>query len=180
MIFDRAAFYSAIRPLFGGHLETGQVDGLNRILSGYEAVAPADLRYPAYALATVKWETANTMQPIVEIGHGEGHPYAIGGYYGRGLVQLTWDYNYRLWQNRLNLPLLTQPELVLTWPVALPILIGGMATGAFTGHRLADYFSYRLNDPLNARRIINGTDHAADIEAYYTAFLAALNRSKPK
>jgi hypothetical protein len=34
----------------------------------------------------------------------------------------------------------------------------GMTKGLFTGKKLSDYFNDKLDDWINARRIINGTD----------------------
>ena len=45
----------------------------------------------------------------------------------------------------------------------------------FTGVGLPRYFGETADDPVSARRIINGTDHAADIAAIQLhAFLAGL------
>lgn len=175
--YDRAAFFGSIRSLFGGHMTADQVDGMGRILAGYEARSAADARWLAYALATVFHETATTMQPIEEFGCGVGRPYHATGCWGRGLVQLTWPTNYAIWTKRLGVDLVACPALAMTWAVALPILIDGMAAGSFTGRKLGDYFNARTNDPVNARRIINGTDCAAKIAGYHVAFLAALKQS---
>ena len=128
----------------------------------------------AYSLATVFHETAQTIQPIEEWGQGAGRPYGPSGYWGRGLVQLTWEGNYRTWSKRLGVDLVGHPDLALTWPVALPILIDGMQIGSFTGKRLMDFFNRSVDDPVNARRIINGTDKSLLISHYHITFLAAL------
>ena len=172
---DRTAFFAAIRaPLFGGRLTPGQVDGLTRIMDDIDARPVTDLRWRAYMLATTFHETAATMQPIEEIGRGAGHPYANGGWWGRGLVQLTWPQNYAVWGKRLGVDLVGHPELAMTWPVALPVLVNGMALGLFTGVGLPRYFSAAADDPAGARRVINGVDRAEMIAGYHRAFLAAL------
>lgn len=50
--------------------------------------------------------------------------------------------------------------------LSLFILIDGMKRGVFTGVGLGQYISDNRIDFLNARRIINGTDAAAQIETY--------------
>lgn len=175
--YDRAVFWRAIRPMFGT-VAQGQVEGTERILAGYEAKLSADSRWVAYALATAFHETAATMQPIEEYGRGVGRAYHAGGFWGRGLVQLTWQFNYADWSKRLGLDLINHPELALTWGAALPILMDGMALGTFTGASLGAYFTAKGSDPVNARRIINGLDRAVMVAGYYAAFLAALKTSQ--
>jgi len=49
-----------------------------------------------------------------------------------------------------------------------------MMRGLFTGKKLNDYFNANTCDWLNARRIINGTDHAELIAGYAQKFYNAL------
>jgi hypothetical protein len=51
-----------------------------------------------------------------------------------------------------------------------------MIRGWFTGVGLPDYFSaaHGIEDPYNARKIVNGLDQAGLIEGYYHQFHAAL------
>lgn len=162
------------QSLFGGKISKTQIDGLLRI------VAYRDEKWPnmsdeelAYVLATVKHETAHTMQPVTEYGskaYLRGKPY--WPWIGRGLVQITWKANYA----RYNI---NKPEDALTWPVALHVLFHGMIFGTFTGKRLAGYIiSGARPDYVGARRIINGTDKAALIAGYAKAFLDALKQAK--
>ena len=115
-MIDRKAFFYGVRvKLFGGRLSQQQVDGMNAILNEWEKRALRDLRWLAYMLATVFWETAHTMWPIEEYGKGAGHPYGardpITGqaYYGRGFVQLTWKANYATMGKLLGIPALPNP-----------------------------------------------------------------------
>ena len=57
--------------------------------------------------------------------------------------------------------------------LAAKIMFKGMIDGIFTGKKLADYFNPRTADWKNARRIINGLDHADDIATYAKKFYAA-------
>ena len=62
---DRSAFYTAIRPIFGGKLTQQQVDGLEVLLAECEARG-ADLYQTAYICATAFGETGGAMQPVRE------------------------------------------------------------------------------------------------------------------
>jgi putative chitinase len=188
---DRKRFFDEVRRRpFGGSLTAEQVDGMTRILDEWDRrTGLTDIRWLAYALATTYHETARTMQPIKEYGGGDyffrmydpfgsrpGVAKELGNtkrgdgarYAGRGYVQLTGRTNYR------KFGLEDTPEKALDAKVAARILFDGMITGAFTGKRLSNYFNDAKNDPTNARRIINGTDKAAQIAGYHKQFLAAL------
>lgn len=169
-----------------------QVDSLSCIFDTWDQSGYTDLRWLAYMLATTYHETAYRMLPIEEYGKGKGRKY--GGkikrsgvpysspdaiYYGRGFVQLTWNENYELMGRLLGIDLLNNPELALTVPVATRILFEGMTKGAssfgdFTGKCLEMYFSPTVEDPVGARRIINGKDRAEKIAGHYYKFLSCL------
>jgi Putative peptidoglycan binding domain len=116
----------------------------------------------AYVLATAFWETARTMEPVVEaFWKNEAWRKANLRYYpwhGRGYVQLTWERNYRFAGKQLGLDLTTDPDAALKPEVAVKVLVLGMIEGWFTGKKLSDYFGEGKADYRNARRIINGTD----------------------
>ncbi len=168
-MIDRKTFFASVRRApFGGRLSTGQVDGMNRILDHWGASGLADLRWLAYMLATVFHETAATMQPVREYGSEKylrSKPYYP--WVGEGLVQVTWEDNHRKFGA-------TAPGQLSKWPKALEVLFRGMRRGMFTGRGLPDYFNATTDDPINARRIVNGTDRAALIAGYHEQFLAAL------
>lgn len=172
---NRKYFFDRVRhALFGGKLEMWQVDGLTRILDYRDAAWPnmpdAEL---AYLLATVKHETAHTMQPISERGglkYLRSKPYYP--HYGRGLIQITWPANYEKF-GVVNL------EDALGWPKALDIAFRGMIFGMFTGRKLANYIGPGpVRDYYGARRIINKLDKARLIAGYAEAFLDALTQSR--
>ncbi|WP_445505057.1 hypothetical protein [Microvirga sp. G4-2] len=100
-------------------------------------------------------------------------------YRGRGLVQITGRENYARASRILGIDLLTRPDLATDPKIAALILYCGMADGWFTGKKLSDYFGPGLEDPYNARRIVNGLDRAADVAVYYRKFLAALRAATP-
>lgn len=171
-LINRNVFFEYVRKApFGGRLTTGQVDGLTRILNEWEERGLSDVRYLAYMYATTFLETAFTMQPVREYG---GEKYLKSKRYypwvGEGLVQVTWEDNHRKFGA-------TKPGQLLTWPIALKALFDGMLYGMFTGKKLSDYFNDTKEDPVNARRIINGTDKAKLVAGYYKNFLDAIKAS---
>ncbi len=190
-----AAFFDAVRvPVFNGRLSKSQVSGCETLLTAF-AVAGWPLEWAAYGLATAKWETAHTMQPRAERG-GEsyfrmmydpagsrpalamanGNTQAGDGarYRGRGYVQLTWRNNYRRAGQKLGQDLEASPWLATVPEIAAAIMVNGMEEGWFTGKKCADYLGARSLDYYNARRIINGLDHAAPIAALARLFADAL------
>lgn len=192
-MINRKHFFDSVRDsLFKGKLSVTQVSGMEAILSEWEKRSLIDERWLAYMLATVYHETARTMQPIEEYGKGKGYRYGKKIkrtgirytspdklYYGRGYVQLTWYENYETMGRLLHMDLLNQPELALIPEVAAEIMFEGMTKGNsnfgdFTGKSLELYFNDKKEDPINARRIINGLDKADIIAMYYYKFKTAL------
>ncbi len=191
-MINRELFFQGIKKLFPSGFNQLQVDGINVILDYWEANGLYEGRHLAYMLATTYHETGRTMQPIEEYGKGKGRkygmqfkhsgvPYSIPDklYYGRGFVQLTWFENYELMGRLLGVDLINQPELALLPEIAVQIMFEGMLRGSssfgdFTGKCLEMYFNDDVSDPVNARRIINGTDKAELIAGYYSIFLNAI------
>jgi putative chitinase len=196
MPIDRQKFFNYIKSeeaevLFERHMTALQVAGLSVILDVWESPAcdMKNIHFLAYMLATAHHETARTMQPIEEYGKGRGRPYGhpnpVTGatYYGRGYVQLTWDYNYHKMDKLLGLgdALYMHPDKALEPPIAAKIMFEGMELGSFTGRKLADYavlgahggsFNY-----VQARKIINGMDKASLIATYARQYEFALKAS---
>jgi putative chitinase len=179
---NRKRFYDLIRgPLFHGTMTQSQVDGLEYLLDYAEHhTPPIDLRHVAYILATVLHETARTMQPIEEYGHGAGYPYGIPdpqtgeSYFGRGYIQLTWKQNYAFQQAKLGHPLVERPDCALEPDCAAAILYEGMGDGDFTGVSVSDYINEGECDYVQARRVVNGLDCAEQIAGYARVFQEAL------
>lgn len=168
--------FDLIRGMFAGGLKQSQVDGINAILDGFRTMGDGSASHLAYLLATAKHETADTMQPIREYGLGKGNPYGkVDGTgkapYGRGYVQLTWDYNYKKADEKLGLggKLASDYDLALNPAVAAKVLIRGCLEGWFTGKKLGDYRDFR-----NMRRVVNGLDRADLIATYAQSFLKAV------
>lgn len=189
MTINQAAFFASARMhLFSGSFTQSQVNGIDAILAAWGRMGDGDLRKLAYVLATAFHETARTMQPIEEYGKGRGRPYGVPTgpwhqvYDGRGLVQLTWEANYKKATIELKsagviddtIDLEKTPELAMRPDIAAAIAILGMLHGWFTGKKLSHYISANGADFVGARRIINGQDRAVVIGGYAVQFLTAL------
>lgn len=206
MPYDRPRFFAAVRPLFGP-LTPQQVGGFENLLDGLAGrhdtalfqVDPAlPLPAAAYLLATSWRETGATMQPITEWG---GKRYfdkydvgrlaaALGNtpqkdgdgflFRGRGLAQITGRSNYARLGQRLGIDLIADPELALEPATAFRILYLGLCEGRFTGRTLAEFVNTRKVDYFNARRTVNGTDHAMEIADHARTFERALRAAEKK
>lgn len=191
------AFFSAMKAgLLGPTLSQGEVDGCNSILAAMDGTP---LSWTAYAFATAYRETATTMQPIKEYGgptyftrmydvSGNRPQMAIANgntcvgdgpkYCGRGYVQLTWKNNYKRAGLEIGVDLVGNPDLAMQIDNAARIMREGMTRGWFTGKGFADYLPLKGTATLAqyemARRIINGTDHAAEIATHAKDFETAL------
>lgn len=183
---DKKVFFDCVRSYpSNGKLSKRQVSGMELILNEWQQRQLQDIRWLAYILATAYHETAFTMEPIDEYGHGQGREYGLPDletgqvYYGRGFVQVTWKANYLRFSELLGIDLLNQPELALEQAVATSILFEGMINGLFTGKALHHYFR-RESDWYNARRIVNRLDRAEQIGRYGRAFWYALLMAEGK
>ena len=179
--FNKEIFFDHVRgALFNGILSQPQVTGMNFILREWRKRYDfgGDHRRLAYMLATTFHETAFTMQPITEYGSSsylqdkDYYPYI-----GRGFVQLTWEENYQKGSRVCGEDLVGFPDLALEPDSAAIIMFDGMEQGWFTGKSLSDYFNDEIDDPYNARRIINGTDRASEIAEYHYDFLTAITEA---
>lgn len=136
----------------------------------------------AYVLATVEHETNDTFQPVKEaywVRNAESwrrNNLRYYPYYGRGYVQLTWEYNYKRFSSLLGLPLVSNPDLVMRADISLFVLIYGMINGTFTGAKLSKFVNRNKVDFVNARRVINGMDKANHIAGLANKWLALINR----
>ena len=139
----------------------------------------------AYVLATAEHETGGTFKPVreafaktdaqaksrLETAFKKGQlkwvktPYWRDGFFGRGFVQLTHEYNYKKAGEKLGLDLVKNPSLALKPEIAAQILVLGMKEGWFTGKKLSDYITIQKSSFKQARRIVNGMDRAAKIAA---------------
>ena len=194
MPYDRKHFFDTVRKdPFKGTLTQDQVDGMEYLLKvwekHFEAGNPRDgTNWLAYCLATFFHETAQKMQPIEEYGKGSGKSYGQPAgphnqkYYGRGHVQLTWETNYKNGQQylkdryKVDSNIYPNASKMLESETSALVSFDGMVHGWFTGVGLPKYFNGTTEDPVNARRIVNGTDKADMIAGYYKKFKPALKQ----
>lgn len=197
-MIDRTRFFTVARAkVFAGSMRQDQVDGCNAILDAWEGWKGSDdRRWLAYPLATTKVETNHTMKPVKEFGGdayffrmydrdgarpgvaaelGNIEPGDGARFAGRGYVQLTGRRNFKRMAALTGADLVGFPDLALDPKLAALIMFEGMKGGLFTGVGLPRYFSATVDDPVNARRIINGTDRAQEIAAIHRGFLEALS-----
>lgn len=174
-MFNKKIYFDKVRAsLFSGNLTQQQVDGQEDILLVWDMLKATDLRRLAYMLATAYHETSQQMWPIEEYGKGSGQPYGAidpetqQAYYGRGYVQLTWKENYQRGTDELELTgeddLVQHPSKALDPIIAAKIMYLGMHEGWFRSddkgpETLPRYFSKTVEDPYEAREIINGDKH---------------------
>lgn len=186
---DRDRFFPAVRQrVFGGSMARGQVDGINNILNTWEAVSTSnDIRWLANYLAQCCWESARTLQPVREAYYlGEPEPaesyrrrLRYYPFYGRGIVQITWEANYRKFSPIIGVDLVADPDAALEPHTSAKIALLGMERGLFTGVGLGHYFSESVDDPLHARQIVNGMDRAYEVEQMHEGFLDSLKAGWP-
>lgn len=191
MNINRKKFFDGVRHSpFNGKLTKNQVATLDTIINEWERRKLTFLPHLAYMMATVLRECGPEMQPVRE-GFKETDKEArafiqrmakktgkykyvklVNGvmYYGRGLVQLTWYDNYVKMGKILRIDLAGNPDKALELDVAVQIMFEGMTRGTFTGKKLDTYLTPKKLDWTNARRIINGTDHAAEVANNAKAF----------
>lgn len=171
--------------LFQNKIKGSQIDGINTLIGAGSSLSKEAV---AYVLATAYHETAFTMQPIEEYGKGRGRKYGrkvrVDGspyttpdhlYYGRGYTQTTWIDNYEKLtaHNNRGWDFVNNPDLLLQPEPSAWASVYAMTVGLYTGRKLSQYFGPAGNDPVNARKIINGLDRAQDIAGYYGVFLEA-------
>lgn len=195
MTINRKIFFAGIRSgPFPGKLKPTTVRGVTAILDEWEHRHLTDLRNLAYMLATTLGECGENMLPVREgfrttdaearaYVRRKKYPYAveINGqvYYGRGLVQVTWLRNYKALTDLACsqghvVDFVANPDLLLDPGWAAWAMFDGMERGLFTKKKLSDYINDKKTDFVNARRIINGLDRAAEIASYAKQFYADL------
>lgn len=197
--FDDTTFYAyARRAPFGGRLAQEQIDGTNALFAAWEQDGDGDDRKLANILAQVFHETGGRMVPVREtfasstaqaiarldrawaagrLGQVSA-PYWRGGWFGRGPIQVTHERNYRAVGEALGVDLVADPDKLLDPVLGARSTVVGMMLGLFTGKKLSDYFNGNTNDPVNARRVVNGTDKARLIATYHQHFLDAIKEAR--
>jgi predicted chitinase len=140
--------------MFPGRNSFYTYSGLRNALSAYPAFAntgsdTTKKREAAAFLANVKHETGGLVH-IVEQNTANyphycdrsqpyGCPAGQAAYYGRGPIQLSWNFNYKAAGDALGLPLLTNPWLVqndaaVSWKTAIWYWMTQNGPGPMTAH----------------------------------------------
>lgn len=204
MFYNRKKFFDGVKANFAVTLKQDQVEGFEILLAEGEK-RNINTEWIAYILATAWHETGFTMQPVREtfatsdaqaiarldnafktgrLGSVKT-PYWRDGWFGRGYVQLTWKKNYENMGKWLGIDLVANPSLALDSKIAAAITFEGMLRGMFTAKKLSDFLDgvdsadeKDFAEFKAARRIINGTDKAADIAKYAVKFEKALRASE--
>jgi len=122
----------------------------------------------AYVIATAEHETGRTYKPVIEAywlseDWRKKNLDRYYPYYGRGYVQITWDYNYEKFSKLLGRDFLANPNELLDKNISLFILVYGMSIGGFSGKRLGTYVNKNDKDFYRARQVVNGRDKAEHI-----------------
>ncbi|MBK7447860.1 MAG: hypothetical protein IPJ45_17920 [Ignavibacteria bacterium] len=147
-MYNREYFFHNYKNYFG-RLNQSQVDGLEFLLSKFDN-ENFSAEQVAYMLATVKWETAHTFQPIEERGGYNYFKYLIGKlgirnlieankFKGRGYIMITGRTNFEKFSLIMGIDFITNPELVREPENAYKIMIYGFVNGTFTGKKITDY-----------------------------------------
>ena len=132
------------------------------MFKGLNAVGLASRESCAAAIGTLAIETASTFLPVEEAywlspmarmayyADTSKHAY-YGSYWGRGLIQLTLESNYRKYSELLEIDLLGFPELALNLGVSVKIFVEYWKQRAIAS--VAD-----LHDWREVRRRVQGAD----------------------
>ncbi|MBK8772710.1 MAG: hypothetical protein IPM06_20100 [Rhizobiales bacterium] len=199
---NQVAFFSAIRPAFGGKLSDPQVVGMGALLTAGDGLP---LHHMANVLAQVRRETGGYMTPIKEtvmpyhkdkspsdatviarldkawkagqLPHVK-EPYWRDGMFGRGMLQITHRRNYQVVGRAIGFDLAGKPELLLDPAISAVAAVVGMTLGLFTGKKLSDFaFPGALSNTPdhNPRRIVNGRDGSdKEVAGFHRQFATAL------
>lgn len=208
---DRKTFFNTIKASrFKGRLTTAQVAGMEAILDGWDEYGYGLDTGLSYILATAYWETGQRMVPVRETfatstkqaisrlnaAWKKGQlkwvktPYWLTGFFGRGLVQITHERNYK---GPLRTAILKQfgvdihvnPDAALRPDVAVFILIEGVSKGVtlksdFTSFALEDFINDVRTDYDSARKTVNPgeTDSYGPIAAIARDFELAIRAAR--
>lgn len=193
-MYNRKQFFDVVRPiLFKGSIPPSAVTTLSATMDEAEK-RDTDTRFVAYMMGTAMGETGENMHPVREgfkdsdaearaYVKRKGYKYAVevNGFvwYGRGLVQCTWEANYIKMGKILGIDLPHDPDLALDPKNAVAMMFEGMLRGTYTGKKLKDFIlPDGKYDWTNARRIINRLDRATEIGDYARKFHTGLTTAQ--
>lgn len=163
-------YLKAISKAFNG-LNAAQSQSVTQIVTSFLKYGDRDWRKLSYILATA-WHESKLMLVKEKRAAAGTRLYDIqekywpSGYYGRGYVQLTHDYNYKSMGIRLGIDLINNPDLALDKRYAADILVVGMMEGFSGGRKLIEFINNTTVDYYAARKVVNGIDQAQLIADY--------------
>lgn len=183
-MINRKIFFELYKKVLDPDRKLSQVEvnALDTFLNFFDIdFKTFSLRQWAYVFGTVFHETGATFLPLRESPRMSDdwrkRNFRYFPYYGRGYVQLTWNYNYKAYGNKLKIDLVNNPDLAMKPEVSWFILVDGFKNGVFTGKKISDYINDKKTDYAGARRCINGTDKAQLIANYAKSFEIILTKS---
>jgi hypothetical protein len=176
-MIDRTLLINTVRqPLFHGAISLDQMSGITAIVDEWEKRQLTDERWLACLLGQPYWESGQTMQPVREAfwmsEEWRRENLRYWPFYGRGLIQCTWEDNYRKFtvhlHDRFGIDFVANPDAMLRMDVSVAVMYEGMLRtdlhfDGFTGVALNDYFNDHTEDWYGQRRVVNGTDHAQEV-----------------
>ncbi len=155
----------------GGHMQPVD-ENLNYSAAGLRRTFPRYFSEEEAKASARQPEAIANRAYAGRMGNGDAESGDGYRFRGRGLVQITGRANYRAYGIE------ERPEAAMQPETAVTILIDGMLSGSFTGKRLADFFDGSRADWVGARRIVNGTDRAADVARYARLYAMALSAAE--
>ena len=159
---------SGLLNTFGRHrISRSDAERLGR-KPGEPALSLARQRAIANILYGGEWGRANLGNTMPDDGWT---------YRGRGMAHDTGRRNYRLSGEAVGIDLLTDPDALLDTATAARVMVTGMKTGRYTSHAFHTHLPQGEATAAQfgqARRIINGTDKAAQIAGHALLFQNAL------
>lgn len=132
---------------------------------GRSGSRPADQRAIANTVYGGSWGRSNL---------GNTNPNDGWDYRGGGQVHTTGRTNFDRVKLASGVDVITYPDKIVDPKVSAIALIQGCLQGWYTGKRLSDYLDAKTPDYVGARRVVNGTDKAAQIAGYARSFEKAL------
>lgn len=141
------------------------------VMAAAKSYGVTDPAQVSYILSTIQTETTMGANLTEGATRNKSAPGSV--FYGRGLVQLTGEDNYRKASKLVGVDLVKNPELASDPEISAKILVVGMRDGMFTGRKLSDYIGNGSANFVAARRIVNDSDKqyamATDAQRYLSA-----------
>ncbi|MBK7359496.1 MAG: hypothetical protein IPI96_09710 [Saprospiraceae bacterium] len=162
-----------------GPLKEAQSKSIAQIVLSFIDYGDRDLRKLAYILGTA-WHESKLILDREKRGqlgtklYQLQEAYWYTGFYGRGLIQITHEDNYKRMGKALRVDLVNNPDLALDRAISADIAVRGMMEGIFTGLPLSRFINGATADYYNARKVVNRTDQAELIASYTTTIIRNL------